>query len=306
MNELDGISIVGAASSRDLHEVNMLLEISGKRGLCGALSLVVLAAALLTASASYAAVEIISLNFRNPTEVLPLVKSMLSPEGKISADERTNSLIIVDSAEAIARVKQSLAVIDAPVRQAMVRVRFQDSASREERSVSGGGQVSGDNGSVSTWRRRGPRDGVDVRAQDRSVSRGGSSEYFINALSGSWAYIRVGQDIPYTARWSDLCRRYGRPVVFQRIETGFDVKPVIRENMADVEIVPRISEMGSGGRPGGVRFAEASTQVQVPLGQWVTIGGSDQSGNEVLRAILEAGSSRQSSALSIQLFVEAR
>jgi len=75
-----------------------------------------------------AAVEIISLTYRNPTEVLPLVKSMLSPEGKISADERTNSLIIVDSAEAIARVRQSLAVIDAPVRQAMVRVRFQDSA----------------------------------------------------------------------------------------------------------------------------------------------------------------------------------
>jgi type II secretory pathway component GspD/PulD (secretin) len=49
-----------------------------------------------------AAVEIISLTYRNPTEVLPLVKSMLSPDGKISADERTNSLIIVDSAEAIA------------------------------------------------------------------------------------------------------------------------------------------------------------------------------------------------------------
>ena len=263
-------------------------------------------AVLVAAVSADAAVEIISLTYRNPTEVLPLVKSMLSPDGKISADERTNSLIIVDSAEAIARVKQSLAVIDAPVRQAMVRVRFQDSATREDRSVSGGGQVSGDNWSVSTGRRQSTRDGVDVRAQDRSVSRGGSSEYFINALSGSWAYIRVGQDIPYTARWSDLCRRYGRPVVFQRIETGFDVKPVIRENMADVEIVPRISEMGSGGRPGGVRFAEASTQVQVPLGQWVTIGGSDQSGNEVLRAILEAGSSRQSSALSIQLFVEAR
>ncbi len=253
-----------------------------------------------------AAVEVISLTYRNPTEVLPLVKRMLSPDGKISADERTYSLIIVDSAEAIARVMQSLAVIDAPVRQAMVRVRFQDSATSEERSVSGGGQVSGDNWSVSTGRRQSTRDGVDVRVQDRSVSRGGSSEYFINALSGSWAYIRVGQDIPYTARWSDLCRRYGRPVVFQRIETGFDVKPVIRENMADVEIVPRISETGSGGRPGGVRFAEASTQVQVPLGQWVTIGGSDQSANEVLRAILEAGSSRQSSALSIQLWVEAR
>jgi type II secretory pathway component GspD/PulD (secretin) len=263
-------------------------------------------AVLVAAVSADAAVEVISLTYRNPTEVLPLVRSMLSAEGKISADERTNSLIIVDSEEVIARVKQSLDVIDAPVRQAMVRVRFQDGATREDRSVSGGGQVSGDNWSVSTGRRQSARDGVDARVQDRSVSRGGSSEYFINALSGSWAYIRVGQDIPYTARWSDLCRRYGRPVVFQRIETGFDVKLVIRENMADVEIVPRISEMGSGGRPGGVQFAEASTQVHVPLGQWVTIGGSDQSASEVLRAILEAGSSRQSSSINIQLWVEAR
>jgi len=263
-------------------------------------------AVLAAAASADAAVEVISLNYRSAPEVLPLVRSMLSPEGRISADERTNSLIIVDDEEAIARVKQSLAVIDAPVRQATVRVRFQESGRREERSVSGGGQVSGDDWSVSSGRRPGTRDGVDVRAQDRSVSRSGSSEYFINALSGSWAYIRVGQDIPYTARWADLCRRYGRTVVYQRIETGFDVKPVIRANMADVEIVPRISETGAGGRTGGVRFAEASTQVQVPLGQWVTIGGSDQSGNEVLNAILEAGSSRQSSALSIQLFVEAR
>jgi type II secretory pathway component GspD/PulD (secretin) len=263
-------------------------------------------AVLAATVAADAAVEVISLNYRSAAEVLSMVKSMLSPEGKISADERTNSLIIVDSEEAIARVRHSLAFIDKPVRQAMVRVRFQESGQREERSVSGGGRVSGDDWSVSGGRGPRGRDGVDVRAEDRSVSRGGSSEYFINTLSGSWAYIRVGQDIPYTARWSDLCRRYARTVVFQRIETGFDVKPVIRENMADVEIVPRISETGSGGRPGGVRFAEASTQVQVPLGQWVTIGGSGQSVNEVLRAILEAGSSRQASALSIELLVEAR
>ena len=284
----------------------MLQTVFCKQGLGGALLLAVLAAALTPASAGHAAVEVISLRYRNAAEVLPLAKSMLSPEGKISADDRTNSLIIVDSEEAIARVKQALAAIDTPVRQATVRVRFQESAAREDRSVSGGGRVSEDNWSVSGGRRPRSRDGVDVRLQDRNISRGGSSEYFITALSGSWAYIRVGQDIPYTARWADLCRSYGRTVAFQRIETGFDVKSVIRENLADVEIVPRISEMGSGGPHGAVRFAEASTQIQVPLAQWITIGGADQSANEVLRAILEAGSSRQSSALSIQLMVEAR
>lgn len=268
------------------------------------LALWALALTVLCAGAAWAVVEVISLRYRNPTEVMPLVKGLLSPEGRISADERTNALIIVDSVEAIARIRQSLAVIDKPVRQAMVRVRFQDSAVREDRSVSGGGQVSGDNWSVSSGRSRRSGDGVDVRVQERSLSRGGSSEYFIQVLSGSWAYIRVGQDVPYRGRWADLCRRYGRAVAFQRIETGFDVKPIIRESMAEVEIVPRISEMGSGGRSEIVRFAEASSQIQVPLGQWVAIGGSDQSANDVFGAILSAGSSRQTSALNIQLMVE--
>jgi type II secretory pathway component GspD/PulD (secretin) len=273
----------------------------------GSLSLLTLiAATLITASASHAEVEVIALRYRSPSEVLPLVKPLLSFEGKISADDRTNQLIIVDSQEAIARVKQTLALVDQAAPQATIRVRFQESGEHEDRSVAGGGRVSGGNWSVSAGRGTRSRDGVDVRAQDRNVSRGGSSEYFINTISGSWAYIRVGRDVPYTVYWMDLCRRHGRTVAYRSIETGFDVKPVIRETLAEVEIVPRISEMGSGGSAGGVRFAEAATRVLVPLGQWMTIGGSDQSSSEVVRAILEAGSSRQASALSMQLMVEAR
>ncbi len=42
-----------------------------------------------------AAVEVISLRYRSAAEVLPIVRTMLSPDGKISADDRTNSLITV-------------------------------------------------------------------------------------------------------------------------------------------------------------------------------------------------------------------
>jgi hypothetical protein len=71
---------------------------SQARGLL--ISLAVLAAVV----SAEAAVEVISLNYRSAPEVLPLVRSMLSPEGRISADERTNSLIIVDSEEVIAQI----------------------------------------------------------------------------------------------------------------------------------------------------------------------------------------------------------
>jgi type II secretory pathway component GspD/PulD (secretin) len=266
--------------------------------------LAVLAAALAAAAAGQSAVEVIALRYRSPSEVLPLVRPLLSAAGKISADDRTNQLIVVDSEEAIARLKQALGVIDQPAKQATIRVRFQENAERESRSIRGGGRISGDDGSVSAGRVRRRGDGVDVQVQDRSINRSGGSEYFINVLSGSWAYIRIGQDVPYSAYWVDLCRRHGRTVAYRRIETGFDVRPVVRETLAEVEIVPRISEMGASGGLGVVHFAEAATRILVPLGQWITIGGSDQNGSEVVRAILEAGSSRQSSALSIQMMVE--
>jgi hypothetical protein len=54
-----------------------------------------------------------------------------------------------------------------------------------------------------------------------------------------------------------------------------------------------------------VRFTEAATRTVVPLGQWIAIGGADQSASEVVRAILQAGASRQSSGVSIQLMIEA-
>ena len=273
-----------------------------KRVSIAALLLALLAAALPVR----AAVEVIALRYRSPSEVLPLIKPLLSAEGKISADDRTHHLIIVDSEEAIERVRQTLDLIDRQAPQATIRVRFQGTAEREDRSISGGGRASGDKWSVSGGRMRHGGEGVEVRAQDRGVSRSGDSEYFINVVSGSWAYIRVGQDVPYSAYWVDLCRRHGRTAAYRRIETGFDVKPVVRETLAEVEIVPRISEMGAQGGGDVVRFAEAATRTVVPLGQWVVIGGSDQSGSEVVRAILEAGRRKQASALSIQLMVEGR
>lgn len=269
----------------------------------GAFLLALLAAAAAVASGG-SAVDVMALRHRIPSEVLPLVKPLLSAEGRISADDRTSQLIVIDSEEAIERVRQTLEVLDRQAPQATIRVRFQETAQREDRSVAGGGRVSGDKWSLSGGRGRRGGDGVDVRAQDRSSSRSGDSEYFINVISGSWAYIRVGQDVPAAAYWGDLCRRYGHTAAYRRIETGFEVRPVIRETLAEVEIVPRLSEIGSGGRGEAVRFTAAATRTVVPLGQWIVIGGSDQSASEVVRAILDSGGSRQSSAASIQLMVE--
>jgi hypothetical protein len=91
-------------------------------------------------------------------------------------------------------------------------------------------------------------------------------------------------------------------VTVQRIETGFEVMPVILKDHADIEIIPRISHGGATSRV--IRFTEASTRLVAPIGQWVTIGGASQQSNEVIRAVLEAGRGEKSSVTSISLLVE--
>jgi len=263
------------------------------------------AIAMVSAGAAWAAeVAVIRVGYRDVQEMLPLVETLLSPGAKVSADERTNSLVIVADKESIARVRAFLADMDKPVRQALVRVRFEEARSEDERSLAASGRISGKDWSVGTAGDR--RDGVRVRVQDRSLRNEGSTEAMLRIMSGSRGYIRVGEEIPYTERWVVLARRYARVmeiVGFQRIDTGFEVRPVIQDGQADIEIVPRISQPGVDGSAGVIRFAEAATRIRVPLGQWTSIGGTGQQFNEAVRAILSSGSREGERAVSMSLLV---
>lgn len=254
---------------------------------------------------SLAETVVFPIQYRAAAEAVPVVEPLLSPEGRAVADSRTNALLVVDDEAAIRRVREFLEVFDKPGLQARIRVRFDEADERQRTSIEGSARASGEDWSVGAGRPM-RRDGVEVRAGDRSGTRQGSSEFFLTVVSGSPAYIMVGQDILYTRRWIDLTRRYAgvtESVTIQSVETGFEVKPLILKDHADIEIIPRISHGGSRSRV--VHFTEASTRLIAPLGQWVTIGGTSAQSNEVIAAVLEAGRGQRSSAVSISLLVEA-
>lgn len=258
----------------------------------------------ITVGSSLAEVAIIKVNYRNASDILPLVQTLLSPGGKATFDKGTNAIIVNDTSESVAKIRELVANMDKPSEQVRVRLRFQETALSKDRDLSASGRVSGDRWSMATGRSR--REGVHVRARDTRVNRQGTTESFISVMSGSFAYIWVGRDIPFSEQWVYLSRRYARVVEnvsFQRVETGFEVRPVITGNSVHLEIVPRISSLEEGER-GVVRLTEASTTVTVPKGQWVSIGGSSEQSNEVIRDILSSGSSSTNSTLSLSLKVE--
>jgi type II secretory pathway component GspD/PulD (secretin) len=258
----------------------------------------------IMAGPSLAEVAVIKVNYRSASDILPLVQTLLSPRGKVTLDIRTNTIIVNDTSESVAKIQALVVNMDKPSEQVRIRFRFQETGLSKDRDLSASGKVSGDRWSAATGRSR--REGVHVRARDTRVNRQGTTESFISVMSGSFAYIWVGKDIPFTEQWVYLSRRYAHVVEkvnFQRVETGFEVRPVITGNSVHIEIVPRISSLEEGER-GVVRLAEASTTMTVLKGQWVTIAGTSEQSNEVIRDILSTGSSSTNSTLSLSLEVE--
>jgi type II secretory pathway component GspD/PulD (secretin) len=263
----------------------------------------ILSLAVLISASLAAEVAVIKVNYRSASDLLPQVQTLLSPEGKASVDTQTNSLIVVDTNESLTKIQSFVASMDKPAEQVKVRFRFQEQGVSTDRDLSASGRVSGEHGLVAFG--RDGREGVPVRAQDTRVNRRGNTESFISVMSGSSAYLWVGKEVPFTEQWVYLTHQYARVVEtvnFQRVETGFEVRPIVIGNNVQVEIVPRISSFDKEEQL--VRLTEAATTLTVPKGQWVTIGGTSEQSNEVFRDILSYGSSSTNSTLSLSLMVE--
>jgi Bacterial type II/III secretion system short domain/Bacterial type II and III secretion system protein len=267
--------------------------------LCGCLVLaMVLAGEILPA----AEVAVIKVQYRQADELVPVVESMLSAGGSVTVSQRVNSLVIVDTPEAIQRVRLYLQQFDRPVEQVRIRVRFNTAGSDDERSVGARGRVSNDDLSVSTGRRR--KDGVDIRIEDREHRQSSYSEAFVVAMSGSPAFIRSGKEIPYRSSPAFFRRHApgGATVVWQNAESGFEVTPTILGDSVHLKIVPRIAY--DDDKDGVIRFFGAQTEITTPFGQWVEIGGISDQQNEIIKEILSRGSSSGNTANSMSIMVQ--
>ena len=248
-------------------------------------------------------VAVIRIKYGWASEVLPIVQDMLSPNGSVTVSERINSLIIVDNQDAIKRVRAYLEAFDKPLEQVRIHVRFFENRSVSDRDVSARAKVSGDNLSVATGGKK--RDGVDLSIADRRRSQQNDAEFFVFATSGRPAFIRAGQQIPYKASWTDYTRRYataGDAVIFQTVDTGFEVTPTIAGDLVHLRIVPRAA-YGEGPQA-IIRFYGAQTELTTSYGKWVQIGGTNSRSNDVIKEILSRGKASRRNSMSMSLMVE--
>ncbi|WP_270806524.1 type IV pilus secretin PilQ [Aeromonas sp. QDB62] len=72
--------------------------------------------------------EYLQINYAKASEVAALLSSestkLLSPRGAVSVDERTNVLVVKDTADVISSIKRMLDILDIPVKQVVIEARM--------------------------------------------------------------------------------------------------------------------------------------------------------------------------------------
>ncbi len=72
--------------------------------------------------------EYVQINYAKAKDFAELIKnedtSILSPRGSVSVDERTNTLLIRDTAKSIEDIKRMVGVLDIPIRQVIIEARM--------------------------------------------------------------------------------------------------------------------------------------------------------------------------------------
>ncbi len=252
--------------------------------------------------------EVVQIRLKNRPvgEILPLAEPLISSKGFISADQRTNSLIVIDNPAAIANVRRLVQEIDHEVPMLKIRVRYSNADSDHARQAVAALRAKTGDTAVEIGQDRPNDAGVEADFEESRDRVQRQSEYMIRVRSGKIAFIESGYDVPARNRWQELSHRYGYipdSVVFQRVASGYSVRPVLMGDQVRIEIIPRINYYDNRGRDQKILFAQAATTLFAPLDTWVDIGGLMGGHREVNHQILSDSRLVSDGSLTMRLMV---
>ncbi len=182
--------------------------------------------------------------------------------------------------------------------QVKVVVEFQQAGDQSQSEIGGRGQVLIERGRVHPSGR--------VIAQDRQTRVQQSTGIFTLVQDGGESYLSVATRVPYVQ--VNYFRHYAlgagyitSGVVFEDVGSSLKVHAaILPDNQIRVRLTPRISYFSPRGS-GIIDFTEAATELVVPAGSPVVIGGATQQLHEVTRQLLGFGSRQGASETTITL-----
>ncbi|WCR43873.1 secretin [Stutzerimonas stutzeri] len=247
-----------------------------------------------------AATEVIQLTNRMAEDVLPVAESVLGGQGRVTA--YGNQLIVNAPDSLIRELRQVVDQLDVAPRRLLISVDTQDSAS----STTGGYRVDGSvrAGDVEFETGRGEIGGRDqVRIIRRSTNSRDGGIQQIQASEGYPALIQVGQSVPLKTQGIDGYGQIYQQTQYRDVLRGFYATATVHGDRVQISISSSRDRLAQG-RSGVVEVQNADTRISGRVGEWITVGGIDESASSDQRGTLRRYSTQGSQNLSMRLKVD--
>ena len=248
--------------------------------------------------------KIITLQHLFASDLLPIVEPLVGAAG--AASGMNNQLIVRAAPERMLEIEAIVAKLDVTKMNRKITVKSSNNVQSQQERTEATGAVKVGKVTVANDRHAKPNSGrVDLERNSSNSSQ--NSNQFVSVLDGERAFIKMGQTVPFTQEWVSITRRYIQIVEttdWHEITTGFAVRPRTigdpNNKQVVLEITPRIAKLNS---QGFIDFEDLKTIINVKLGDWVDIGGTMQTNDDVSRKILgvQSVSSQQQSNLVIKV-----
>ncbi|MFK3773936.1 MULTISPECIES: secretin N-terminal domain-containing protein [Pseudomonas] len=203
-----------------------------------------LLAASLTAQA---ATEVIPLQHRASTELLPAAQSFIGKDGTVSTFE--DKLIVNAPQQRIDDLRALLQQLDTAPKRLLISVDNNDSNFQDNRG------------------------NARIIRYGTANREGGLQQ--VQASEGQPALIQVGQSVPITSTSTDGYGRMQSNTEYRNVTQGFYVTPRLSGDTVRLQISTNNDRM-SQERPDVVKVQSTDTTVTGRLGEWITLAGFNQ------------------------------
>ena len=229
-----------------------------------------------TAFAEESTVEIIPVYNRPASEIQPLLQQLLEPGEQVIANG--DNLIVKTPPERLSALKNLIRQIDSPVSNLQITVVQSRELTAEQLNTGLGGDIYvNGNGSL--------QGGFGAYANQSQGNGALRNAQTLRTQEGMAAHIQAGNAIPVTTYQSYGGDRGGywssaQSTQYIQATTGFAVTPRLSGNQVTLDVAPWSNRLNNGGQ---FETQDAETTVRANLGEWIEIGGIDESSQNMNR-----------------------
>ncbi len=221
------------------------------------------------AYANEAIVEVVPVYNRPAAELLPILMPLLDASAdRIVANGDT--LIIKTLPDRVKTLTNLVRKLDIPMANLLISVIQSRDTTAEELNAGLGGQINFPRNNPSAIRSQIGGSVNNFQGNDST-----QNTQTIRILDGQTAHIQAGNVYPVTTYYQDYL---GAPVVSQSRQykdatTGFAVTPRLAGHQVSLDVSPWSDRLTP---QGNLQVLEAETSIRANLGEWVEIGGIDE------------------------------